>query len=94
MARSTTTLPGRIAAIIARLTSLGALAPGTRTAPVVGRWPMVVRVRSTQWDPFATRSPGGGLPHSGDAWLCSEAALVVSIPSLRLPGSRLCELPT
>ena len=34
MAMSTTTLPGRIAAIISRLTSLGALAPGTSTAPI------------------------------------------------------------
>ena len=34
MAMSTTTLPGRIEAIISRLTSLGAFAPGTSTAPI------------------------------------------------------------
>ncbi len=34
MAMSTTTLPGRIAAIISRVTNLGAFAPGTSTAPM------------------------------------------------------------
>ena len=34
MAMSTTTLPGRMLAIISRVTSLGALAPGTSTAPI------------------------------------------------------------
>ena len=33
MATSTTTLPGRMLAIISRLTTFGALAPGTSTAP-------------------------------------------------------------
>ena len=34
MAMSTTTLPGRMLAIISRDTSFGALAPGTSTAPM------------------------------------------------------------
>ena len=34
IAMSTTTLPGRMLAIMARLTSFGALAPGTSTAPI------------------------------------------------------------
>jgi hypothetical protein len=34
MAISATTLPGLIEAIISRLTSLGAFAPCTRTAPI------------------------------------------------------------
>ena len=34
MAMSTTTLPGRMVAIISRVTSFGAFAPGTRTAPM------------------------------------------------------------